>query len=305
MTFAGSLLVLTTLLSAPTDAVAQPELTTPPLVSLRAEPGLAEVTLPRDPPLPGRDRPATHLALPLEPGKVAFGHLPAELLEGSSANLGWRASRGVATVALTATCRRVTLGGRSRGEQSFVLQKADGQPEGEALWQVPWLDTIEVAVRLKGVGVDGEVLDTMEARLPYRAAVLADRREDGILVWLSSPHGQRLYLQRDGKLVQAAICSGAVGSYHVDGPHSPRRLHDHYGVFLTLRKAADTRSSINRSWRMRYCMTFHEGHAVHATTPSAYRHLGRGASHGCVRLHLVDAKKLYAQCPVGTRVEIF
>ena len=43
----------------------------------------------------------------------------------------------------------------------------------------------------------------------------------------------------------------------------------------------------------------------HSMSTYAYNQLGRAASHGCIRLAAKDAKYLYDNCPVGTRVVIF
>lgn len=44
---------------------------------------------------------------------------------------------------------------------------------------------------------------------------------------------------------------------------------------------------------MPWSMFFNGGIAIHAATPSEYNDLGRVASHGCVRMHLDNAKLLY------------
>ena len=38
---------------------------------------------------------------------------------------------------------------------------------------------------------------------------------------------------------------------------------------------------------------------------NAYNQLGNAASHGCVRLNVADAKWIYDNCPVGTKVTIY
>ncbi|TIU35663.1 MAG: L,D-transpeptidase, partial [Mesorhizobium sp.] len=43
---------------------------------------------------------------------------------------------------------------------------------------------------------------------------------------------------------------------------------------------------------MPYSVFFHGGYAIHGT--GAVRHLGRPASHGCVRLHPANAATFYA-----------
>lgn len=295
-----------TLPTAPTDH-AEPQCQAPgsltpgqprePLLPLHA-PVTAHSMVATPPPTP---RPASQPGLT----RVEFGDLPEELLEGAPVDLGWRADGEVYSVALVASWTLTKLGNRDRGRQTVVVQEATPEPVGRASWRAPWVDGVAVDLTLKAFARDGSVVATARVTLPYRPAVLADRREDGVYVWLSGPRGQRLYLQRDGRLVLAAVCSGAAGATVVPAGRHPRYPHDHYGVFRVLSKRVDHYSSFNAAWRMRYALFFLSGHAIHATSPNMYRHLGRPASHGCVRLHLVDARALYGQVSRGTRVEVF
>ena len=42
-----------------------------------------------------------------------------------------------------------------------------------------------------------------------------------------------------------------------------------------------------------------------AVTQSSVNNLGRKASHGCVRLSVEDAKWIYNNCPVNTKVVVY
>lgn len=64
-----------------------------------------------------------------------------------------------------------------------------------------------------------------------------------------------------------------------------------------------------------YCSRIHGGVLFHSVfysekDPSklaynSYNRLGQSASHGCVRLNVADAKWIYDNCPVGTKVTIY
>lgn len=251
------------------------------------------------------DRPAATLA-PDRPADEPLRLLeaPRLLTEGEPAVLAWSAGPRVYSVAVTAGYHRTPLGGRSRGDQTLVLQPATPLPHGRLEWAVPWLDTARVTLKLKAFARDATLVAMHELELPFRPAILADRTDDGIYVWLTSPHGQRLYLQRGGAVQQVAICSGAEGRYAVPAARHPLRPHDHHGVFRVQGKVRSCRSSLNQDWLMRYVLRYHNGHAIHATTAGYYHLLGRPASHGCIRLHLKDAVELYGRVGVGERVEV-
>ncbi|MBI2302796.1 MAG: L,D-transpeptidase [Armatimonadetes bacterium] len=236
--------------------------------------------------------------------RVRFAALPAELVEGDDVALGWEVSEGVYSVSIVGDWADAALGGEPRDHEQQVLTPARDKAPGALRWQVPWLDTVAVRLKLKGFARDASVVGVAEATLPYRPRPLRDRREDGVYVWLTGSHGQRLYLQERDRLVWNAVCSGAEGGRLLPAWAHPERPHDHLGVFDVQWKTEDHYSSLNPLWRMRYCLFFLAGHAIHATSRNMYRYLGEPASHGCVRLHLAEARWLFPRVPRGTRVEI-
>lgn len=264
--------------------------------------------LPDDPPVPVTPDYApyiTDLTLPLPPPRLVFDGLPEELVAGREAAIAWRAGPGTISTEVLATAVGPTCGGRRLTGETVTILPTCRRSGGALTWTPPDLDTIAVTIKIKTYGLDGEVKDWITREVPYRAAEMAQRRADGIYVWLSRDDGQRLFYQRDGQLRMYTLCSGSeTGDVLPDDEH-PDEPHDHYGVYHVFAKDVDHYSSLNPEWRMRYAMHYLNGHAVHATSPQFYGELGEPASHGCIRLHLTEAMELFALCPIGTRVEVF
>ncbi|MDH7601604.1 MAG: L,D-transpeptidase [Armatimonadota bacterium] len=99
---------------------------------------------------------------------------------------------------------------------------------------------------------------------------------------------QKVYHISSGMLANVFVCSTALPKYDIN--------EGIYRVYLKARK------HWSKKWQvwMPFSLFFHEGYAIHAT--SVIKRLGHPASHGCVRLHPRDAKKLYSQVTVGTPV---
>lgn len=102
--------------------------------------------------------------------------------------------------------------------------------------------------------------------------------------------------------VKAMICSTAR-----DGRSTPT------GTF-TLRDKLRWHELIGPSWGQ-YCshitsdilfhsVTFSRYRDNHSLNASAYNNLGSPASAGCIRLQVIDAKWMYENCPIGTKVVI-
>ena len=64
------------------------------------------------------------------------------------------------------------------------------------------------------------------------------------------------------------------------------------GAYQAQWLAAKWRSKKYHNAPMPWSVFFHGGYAIHGTTD--IRHLGRPASHGCVRLHPDNAKKFFS-----------
>jgi hypothetical protein len=239
------------------------------------------------------------------PASLAFDVLPDELVEGQSASFAWHCGPDVVSTEVVGWAEGPMLGGEREEGESVVLSECCHRTDGAITWTPPSLDSINVLVKVKAYGSDGRLKDWVARTIPYRPAAFAERRHDGIYVWLSRDDGQRLYLQEGGRLVFYTLCSGSSTGEVLPADEHPDRPHDHYGVFSVKSKSVDHYSSLNEAWRMRYCLHYLNGHAIHATSPNFYDQLGDPASHGCIRLHLVEAMALFRRVEVGTRVEIF
>lgn len=92
---------------------------------------------------------------------------------------------------------------------------------------------------------------------------------------------QRMVVYEDGRRVASWPVSTARRGYRTPvGTFRPGRMHVRY---------------FSRKYHgspMPHSVFFHGGYAIHGTT--ALRDLGRPASHGCVRLHPDNARRLFA-----------
>ena len=91
---------------------------------------------------------------------------------------------------------------------------------------------------------------------------------------------QRLNLYVNGAHRHSWAVSTARRGYRTPtGSFRPQRLHRRWY------------STIYRGSPMPYSVFFHRGYAIHGTNET--RHLGRPASHGCIRLHPRNAAVLF------------
>ena len=91
---------------------------------------------------------------------------------------------------------------------------------------------------------------------------------------------QTMTVSEDGRVLYSWKVSTARGRYH-----TPR------GTFRPIRMHKMWYSHKYHNSPMPHSIFFYGGYAIHGT--DAIRYLGRPASHGCVRLHPSNAKKLY------------
>lgn len=92
---------------------------------------------------------------------------------------------------------------------------------------------------------------------------------------------QRMSVTVNGKVVHTWPVSTGRGRYRTPrGTYRPGRMHERY--FSVKYRGAPMPNSI----------FFYKGYAIHGTTE--VKSLGRPASHGCVRLHPANAKKLFS-----------
>lgn len=115
---------------------------------------------------------------------------------------------------------------------------------------------------------------------------------------------QRLeYWKSDKKLLTAKISSAFTGINSPANIH-PEKPHNHVGKYLVYLKQQRHYSKQYHCW-MNYCLFFCNGHAIHACQISDIKHLGRPASHGCIRVSPENMKKIFAWASVNTEINIY
>lgn len=224
------------------------------------------------------------------------------MLEGQIYKICWT-SRGIDSVNVVVHGTNTPVGDASRGDFNIVVADSVPAATGYADWQVPWIDSINIFVKLKGYDSSGKAVAVTEKAYGFRPAVLAGRTIDGIYLDLHAKTNQRLYVQKNHKLIKAYLATSSAAYYWLPPNHHINKPHDHAGVFSVLDKVPLHHSKlfdVDMPWAMRY----HGGHFVHATSPDMYQFLGMPASSGCNRMTYKDAKELYMSTPVGTRLEV-
>ncbi len=92
---------------------------------------------------------------------------------------------------------------------------------------------------------------------------------------------QRMYVSVNGqKKHEWPVSTGRKGYRTPTGTFGPTRMHARYF------------SKKYRGSSMHHSIFFYGGYAIHATTD--IKRLGRKASHGCVRLHPDNARRLFS-----------
>lgn len=226
----------------------------------------------------------------------------AELVEGMTYRVSWLASGGE-TINVIIHGTRTPRGNVQRGE--FVIPVAVGIPaaQGEFSFNLPWIDAIKFAIKLKEYDHTGRLVTSSEHEYSFRPAVLAKRLKDGIYLDLHKRIHQRLYVEKNGEITKVYFSSSSKNYDWLPSNDHISEPHDHAGVFKILEKTPSHWSALYHV-QMRWSMRYLGGHFIHATTPIFYKVLGRPASGGCNRLTNSDAEDLYRATPVGTRVEI-
>lgn len=224
------------------------------------------------------------------------------MIEGDQYNITWY-SDGIKSVSLLAYGKRTPVGIRSRNQ--FVIPIAEGIPsaDGQVLWTVPWIDSITVFIKAKGYDSSGQVVAVTEQGYSFRPAAMTNRLLDGIYLDLHLRTNQRLYVQKDYRIVKAYLSSSSEAYKWLPPNEHISTPHDHAGIFKVLGKEKLHQSELF-DVPMPYAMRYLNGHFIHATSPNLYHNLGEAASHGCNRLTRYDARKLFDSTPIGTRVEV-
>ncbi|MDH7571897.1 MAG: L,D-transpeptidase, partial [Armatimonadota bacterium] len=227
-----------------------------------------------------------------------------EAVEAQGFEITWEADPRVAWVALSARVERTPKGGVARGSYTQPIARVPAS-QGRHVWQVPWLDNIRFVLRADALDGTRQVIGRAELPLAFRPAELAGEEADGIYIHLSRVSRQRLYVQEGGQLTMVFLCSGASTGQILPGHQHPDDPHDHYGTFRIQAKDPDHVSNLDPTWRMPYAMRYLAGHWIHVTARNQYYRLGRPASHGCVRLHMVDGRRLFQRTRIGELVKIY
>jgi hypothetical protein len=227
-----------------------------------------------------------------------------EWTEGADVEFAWETAGPVAFVRISYAGENCHLGGRARGGfDTFITEKAPNT--GRYRWTLPRVDAIEMKVRIAALDEEGQKLAADERPLRVRPRFMAALKDKGTLIAISKAR-QRLYYQRDGRIVRQHIISTAAGGYWTPtmepGSYDGRRG----AMGRIFSKSPNAWSSQYHCW-MPYWMaiTATGSHGIHATSPPFYWALGQPASHGCVRQHRADARVLYGMVSIGTPVYVF
>lgn len=230
----------------------------------------------------------------------------AEFLpEGYKVEFNVSAMDGITTLKLSIHYYLTLLGGQPRGEQTISL--GDIHSAEEVLtWQVPWLDTLTFSLKAKGYNAAGQQVAMIERKMSFVPAAIitaAERLEKekgkdtfGEQAVIFDRAHQRLYFLHDS--VSQFVFLDSTGKYNLNKDKYGNTPPGVYKVKLTW---VNRWSKDYQCW-MPFGFKFTGKFNCHATSKKYYPLLGTMASHGCVRLHLVDAKKLYRYIRVGDLV---
>jgi hypothetical protein len=225
-----------------------------------------------------------------------------EIIEGDALRVTWRAGGPVATVRMYYEYENCRLAGRFRGSVGKVIAGTKLPNTGEHTWTIPWMDTYRLRLRIAAYDADGGLIDHEEIGLQYRPKELRDLPPTAIGILKSR---QRLYYFEGGKIKRMHIVSTAMPGYWTPlmEPGSYDRRRGSMGQVFS--KSGNAWSRRYECW-MPYWMaiTSSGSHGIHATSSPFYHRLGRPASHGCVRQHRADARKLFKLVKMGTPVYV-
>ncbi len=222
-------------------------------------------------------------------------------VEDDEQTILWQWTGPISSVRLYYYYDRCKLGGRSRGRfGALVTDMIDNR--GFFTWRIPWMDAPGFWLRIAGYDASGNRLAADEVYVTLRPKEAKNIHGTFILV---VRRRQRLYYFKDDQLVRMHIVSTARPGY-ITPPMHPGSVRR--GV-----RMGQVFSKIKWAWSRAYncpmpywlAITSTGSHGIHATTPSAYRRLGRPASHGCIRQHARDAKVLFEMVEIGTPVYVF
>lgn len=225
-----------------------------------------------------------------------------EWVEGTSVTIAWEVTGPICWVRLYYYGGKCRLGGRSRGSFDGYIAKRVSAIE-TVQWVIPWIDARALRVRVAGFDANGERRAWFERTVHFRPRELAGVPDTCIAI---IKRKQRLYYYQDGNIARMHVVSTARPGHTTPqmkpGDYSRRRG----ALGQVFRKSPWPRSRrYNCTMPYWLAITSSGSHGIHGTSPNLYHRLGRPASHGCIRQHRRDAKKLYELVPIGTPVYIF
>ena len=226
----------------------------------------------------------------------------AEWLEGQRVAVRWRATGAIRLVQVRYSSARCPLGGRPRGVVTGWACR--GTPADlAATFTVPALDGLALQLTAVGLDREGHELARAEATVTVRPRELAGLPPTAIAVIRAR---QRLYHQRDGRLVRMCLVSTGTRGQETPPMRPDQRLPRHGRAGRVLSKDRDAYSRLYGLPTPYWMAITSSGRlGLHATSPAYYGRLGTAASHGCVRLHETDARKLFDEVALGTPVFVF
>jgi len=223
--------------------------------------------------------------------------------DGQTVTIRWATTGPVKKVKLYYYGERCSLGGRSRGEFSGVVNDGSVPNTGQVSWKVPWLDSTSFMLTATGYDANSQKIAYAECKVRLLPREFADLPDTCIAV---SKRLQRLYYFEDGVPKRMHIVSTAAPGYTTPKmkPGSYSRQRGEMGkVFSKARNPFSKLYQVNMPYWLG--ITSSGSHGIHATSPNMYSRLGRPASHGCIRQHRADARVLYGLVKVGTPVYVF
>ena len=141
---------------------------------------------------------------------------------------------------------------------------------------------------LAGIRENVELLDSFLAK-KLRADSGTCRENDCLLYAEVIKQNQTLYLYLDGNLIDSFAVSTGVGKYQTPAmsvrPSGP--------LFTRYTSKKFPGGNYRGLGNMPYVVFIRGGYAIHGTTPGNFKKLGTPASHGCIRLHPVNARIFY------------
>ncbi len=241
---------------------------------------------------------------PLEPRiRLVWPEPDAEIVEGASVTFQWLSAGPITQVRLYYYYSKCRLAGRSRGNHGELITDKTLNKHQYTWDSVPWVDGKSLRARIAGFDEDGTMIAEDEIGLRYLPNEFTNLPEQCIAVLKRK---QRLYYFADGVIRRMHIVSTARYPYYTPPMH-PGAYDRRRGAMGNVFYKDPCAWSRMYECQMPYWMaiTSTGSHGIHATSPQYYSRLGSPASHGCVRQHRTDARKLYKMTGVGTPVYVF